>query len=229
VFSSRFVLHAIVDVDVAARAGWAPAALARAYMDGGARLIQVRAKTMASGALLELCDEIVRDGRGCGASIIVNDRVDVARMSGAAGVHVGQEDLPPAAARSQLGPEAMVGFSTHSVPQAEAALQLPVSYVAVGPVFGTYTKDTGYSAVGLELVRAVSRLAGPMPVVAIGGVTLDNAASAIEAGASSVAVISGLLATGDPAGRTRAYLQCLTDIAYSRRQSGRPPEPPPAD
>lgn len=188
-------------------------------MDGGARLIQVRAKDLASGPLLELCDEIVRDAQACGAAVIVNDRVDVARLCGAAGVHVGQQDLPPAVAREQLGAEAMVGFSTHSMAQAEAALAQPVSYIAVGPVFGTRTKDTGYSAVGLDLVRAVAALAGERPVVAIGGITLDTAASVIEAGAASVAVITDLLVGGDPVARTRAYLQCLTDIAYSRRAS----------
>lgn len=214
-----FPLQSIVDVDVAGRAGWAPADLARAYMDGGARLIQVRAKGLASGPLLELCDRIVQDARACGAAVIVNDRVDVARLSGAAGVHLGQDDLPPDAARVQLGPEALVGYSTHSVAQAEASLMMPVSYIAVGPVFGTRTKDTGYTAVGLDLVRAVCRLAGATPVVAIGGVTLETAPAAIEAGAASVAVISDLLTGGDPVARVRAYLQCLTDIAYSRKAS----------
>ncbi len=140
----------------------------------------------------------------------MNDRVDLARMSGAGGVHVGQDDLPPAAARDQLGPEAVVGVSTHSVPQLEAALREPVSYVAVGPVFGTSTKDTGYDAVGLELLRAASRMAGTMPIVAIGGVTLDNARAAIDAGASAVAVISDLLAGGDPESRVKAYLRLLS-------------------
>jgi thiamine-phosphate pyrophosphorylase len=145
----------------------------------------------------------------------------VAGLCGAAGVHVGQDDLPPSVAREQLGAEAIVGFSTHSVAQAEAALSQPVSYIAVGPVFGTRTKDTGYTAVGLELVRAVAGLSGERPVVAIGGITLDTAASVIEAGAASVAVITDLLTTGDPVARTRDYLQCLTDIAYSRRATGR--------
>jgi thiamine-phosphate pyrophosphorylase len=215
------VLHAIVDVDVASRAGWAPRDLARAFMDGGARLIQLRAKQLASGPFLELCDDVVRLAVGYQAQVVVNDRVDLARLSGAAGVHVGQDDLAPDAARAQLGAGAIVGYSTHSVEQAQAALSMsalamPLTYIAVGPVFGTTTKDTGYTAVGLDLVRTVAGLASATPVVAIGGVTLDNAVSAIEAGAAAVAVIGDLLATDDPAGRTRAYLQCLTDIAYSR-------------
>jgi len=202
------VLHAIVDVDVAARSGWTPIDLARAFLDGGARVLQLRAKDLPSGAFLDLSDAVVKLAAAYEAAIIVNDRVDVARLSGAAGVHVGQEDLPPAAARVQLGPAAIIGFSTHTIAQVEGALQEPVSYVAVGPVFGTATKDTGYSAVGLDLVSAAARLAGSLSVVAIGGVTLENARTAIDAGASSVAVISDLL-VGDPAARVKAFLRIL--------------------
>ena len=145
----------------------------------------------------------------CQARIIVNDRVDVARMAGASGVHVGQDDLPPAEVRRLLGRDAVVGCSTHSIAQIDVAVHEPVSYIAVGPVFGTTTKDTGYNAVGLELVRAAVQRSGDIPVVAIGGVTLDRAASVLAAGATSVAVIGDLLATGDPTARTAAYLQAL--------------------
>jgi thiamine-phosphate pyrophosphorylase len=202
------VLHAIVDVDVAARAGWTPIDLARGFLDGGARVLQLRAKDLPSGVFLDLSDAFVALAGEYGAEIIVNDRVDVARLSGAAGVHVGQADLPPAAARAQLGPSAIIGFSTHTVAQVEGALQEPISYIAVGPVFGTATKDTGYSAVGLDLVTAAAGLAGSIPIVAIGGVTLENARTAIDAGASSVAVISDLL-VGDPAERVKAFLRIL--------------------
>lgn len=222
-------LHAIVDADAAGRAGWEPVDLARAFLDGGAGLLQIRAKRLGSAALLDLCDAVVTMAAGYSAVVIVNDRVDVARLSGAAGVHVGQSDLSPAAARAQLGPDAIIGYSTHDAGQVEAAVALPVTYIAVGPVFGTATKDTGYAAVGLGLVREAARVAGTRPIVAIGGITLDNAPAVIEAGATAVAVISDLLATGSPAARTRAYLQCLPDIAYSRRANGRPPEPPTAD
>jgi thiamine-phosphate diphosphorylase len=201
-------LHAIVDVRVAASAGWTPLDLARAFLDGGARLLQLRAKELPSGAFLELGDALVALANDYEAAVIVNDRVDIARLCDADGVHVGQEDLPPAVAREQLGPAAVVGYSTHSVAQVEAVLREPISYLAVGPVFGTSTKDTGYSAVGLELVSAAARLAGSMPVVAIGGVTLANAASAIGAGASAVAVISNLL-VGNPVERVKAYLRIL--------------------
>jgi len=202
-------LHAIVDVDVARKAAWQPIDLARAFLDGGGRILQLRAKAMPSGPFLDLSDSLVALARDYQAALIVNDRVDVARLSGAAGVHVGQEDLPPAVAREQLGPAAIVGYSTHSVSQLEAALLEAISYVAVGPVFGTTTKDTGYNAVGLDLVAAAVRMAGPIPVVAIGGVTLDNARSAIDAGAAAVAVISDLVTGSDPEARVKAYLQAL--------------------
>jgi thiamine-phosphate pyrophosphorylase len=130
-------------------------------------------------------------------------------MAGAAGVHVGQDDVPPREARQLLGPQAIVGFSTHSVAQVEDALREPVSYIAVGPVFGTRSKATGCEAVGLDLVRAASQRAERIPIVAIGGITLDTATSILDAGATSVAVISDLLVTGDPRARTAAYLRAL--------------------
>jgi thiamine-phosphate pyrophosphorylase len=159
--------------------------------------------------LLDLCDAAVDAARGYDALVIVNDRADVAALCGAAGVHLGQDDLPPAAVRSLLGPDATIGYSTHSPEQIADAVRQPVSYVAVGPVFGTRTKNTGYDAVGLQLVAAAARAAGTRPVVAIGGVTLDTAPAVLRAGASAVAVIGDLLTTGDPAGRVRDYLRTL--------------------
>lgn len=188
-----------------------PVDVARALLDGGARLLQLRAKTLPSRDFLALADAVVAAARGGGASIIINDRVDIAKLAGAAGVHVGQDDLSPAAARRLLGDAAIVGFSTHTIEQVEAAVREPVSYVAVGPVFGTQSKDTGYGAVGLDLVTAAARIAGTLPVVAIGGITIENASSVIAAGAASVAVISDLLVDRDPEERTRAFLRRLTD------------------
>jgi len=202
-------LHAIVDVDAAQRAGWTPIDLARAFLDGGATLIQIRAKTLPSGQFLDICDAVVRRAEPFGASIVVNDRVDLALMSGAAGVHVGQDDLSPADARRLLGPKAIVGYSTHTIDQIDRAVREPASYVAVGPVFGTTTKDTGYGAVGLELVRSAVARVRDRPVVAIGGVTLERAASVIAAGAAGVAVIGDLLSTGKPEERVRFYLEAL--------------------
>jgi thiamine-phosphate pyrophosphorylase len=209
VLRSWSCLHAIVDVDVATHAGWAPLDLARAYLDGGARILQLRAKHLPSASFLELCDELVRMASPCSASIIVNDRADLAVMAKAAGVHVGQEDLAPMNARRLVGPAGIVGYSTHTVQQIEAAIREPISYLAVGPVFGTKTKDTGYSSVGLELVSIAARLAGAIPVVAIGGITIDTAESVLRAGATSVAVIGDLVTKGNPQTRVAAYLQRL--------------------
>jgi thiamine-phosphate pyrophosphorylase len=141
--------------------------------------------------------------------VIVNDRADLALLSRAAGVHLGQEDLPPAAARQLLGPHALIGFSTHTTRQVELAAREPIDYLAIGPVFGTRTKATGYDAVGVAMVAEAARLSNGRPVVAIGGITLETAPALIEAGASAVAVIGDLLATGDPAGRVAAYLRAL--------------------
>lgn len=194
------------------RAGWQPADLARAFMDGGARCVQIRAKDLASDRFLDLCDRIVGVADPYGAVVIVNDRPDLAVMANAAGVHVGQDDLPPMAVRNLLGPAAVVGFSTHTSGQVEGAAQEPISYIAIGPVFGTRTKDTGYTAVGLaQVTEAASRSHG-LPVVAIGGITLETAASVWEAGASSVAVISDLLEGRDPAARVRAYLRTAATV-----------------
>ena len=207
-------LTAILDDDAATRAGWDLIDLARAYVDGGATFIQLRAKQRSSRWLLDAADRLVAIARPAGAQIIVNDRADVARLAGAAGVHVGQEDLAPDAVRRLLGPDAIVGVSTHTTAQLDIAVQQPVDYVAVGPIFGTASKDTGYDAVGLRLVEEAARRARPrgLPVVAIGGVTLDRAPDVIRAGATSVAVISDLLVTGDPRARVSQYLDRLAQV-----------------
>jgi thiamine-phosphate pyrophosphorylase len=212
-------LQAIVDVETAQRAGWAPVDLASAFLDGGAQFLQLRAKQLPSGLFLELCDAIVHRAAGYDAAVIVNDRVDVARLSGAAGVHVGQDDVAPSVARAQLGRHAIVGSSTHTIAQLDDALREPITYVAVGPVFGTQTKETGYDAVGIELVSSAAARAGAIPIVAIGGITLETAPSVIAAGAFCVAVISGLLTTGDPATRVRQYLNAIEQASGPRAQA----------
>ena len=196
-------------MDAAAAAGWAPLALAGRFFDGGATVVQLRAKHLASGALLQLAESLVALGGPFGARVIVNDRVDVAALAQAAGAHVGQEDLAPADARAQLGADAVLGVSTHDERQFARAVREPVTYIAIGPIFGTRTKDTGYDAVGLDLVRAARRLDPSIPIVAIGGITLDSEPSVIEAGATAVAVIGDLLSTGDPRARVERYVQEL--------------------
>lgn len=198
-----------MDVALAVRAGWTPIDLARAFFDGGATVVQLRAKQLDSSAFLDLADVAVRLAHSYQGSIIVNDRVDIALISGATGVHVGQDDLPPAAARRLLGDDAIIGLSTHTIDQIEDAVGEPVNYVAVGPVFGTRSKETGYDAVGLDLVETAARMAHDKAVVAIGGITLENSQSVISAGAAAVAVISDLLVGGDPRARTEAFVRRL--------------------
>ena len=203
-------LYAIVDVDVCERVARAPIDVTHAFLAGGARLLQLRVKTWGSGAFLDLACAMTAAARQTAAKVIVNDRADIAALAEAAGVHVGQDDLPPVHARRLVGANALVGLSTHTDSQLQSAVAEPVSYIAVGPVFGTGTKDTGYHAIGLDAVRraaAIARRAG-LPLVAIGGITLAHAPAVIDSGADSVAVITDLL-IGDPEARARAFVAAL--------------------
>jgi thiamine-phosphate pyrophosphorylase len=200
-------LYAVLDADVAARFGWTIPDLARACLEGGARLLQVRGKSLSSSQLLQVASAVVELGRGYGASVIVNDRADIACLSHASGVHVGQDDLTPQDVRRIVGAGAIVGVSTHTRDQIAQAAESTADYIAVGPVFGTETKDTGYTAVGLELVGDAAVIG--RPVVAIGGVTLERAEAVLAAGATSVAVISDLVSHGDPEARVRAFVKRL--------------------
>ena len=141
-----------------------------------------------------------------GARVIVNDRADIAALSRAAGVHVGQDDLAVEDARAIVGSDALVGVSTHDAAQVREALATSATYVAVGPIFRTGTKETGYEPRGLELIREASGRG--KPIVAIGGITIETAPQVISAGASAVAVISDLLVV-DPEDRVRHYLRIL--------------------
>jgi len=163
---------------------------------GGARLIQLRAKTGSDRERLVLARAAVEAAQASGASVIVNDRADVARLAGADGLHVGQDDLTPADARAVIGPGLLLGLSAHGLSQLESAARAPVDYVAIGPVFPTRTKENPDPVVGLEMVRRARAMVS-RPLVAIGGITRANARSVIEAGASGVAVISDLLDAPD--------------------------------
>jgi thiamine-phosphate pyrophosphorylase len=214
-------LYAVLDRDVADRFGWRLDDLARACLAGGARLLQIRAKHLASGALLELSERIAAAADAAGARLIVNDRADVAALAGAWGVHVGQEDLPPQAVRAAFGERLTVGLSTHTRQQIHDAPFDLLAYLAVGPVFQTATKDTGYEPVGLDLVRVAAAASAPraVPIVAIGGIDLERAPRVIAAGASSVAVIGDLFTGGDPEARTRAYVERLEDPGHENAKT----------
>lgn len=196
-------VYAILDVEVTRGAGRDPLELASIFFSNGIRLLQIRAKTLGGNDLLQLARTVVDAAAPHGAAVIVNDRPDIAVLAGAAGVHVGQDDLPPAAVRRVM-PEGILGLSTHTPEQLLAALGTPATYIAVGPVYGTATKDTGYRPVGLPFLREAAARSD-RPIVAIGGITLENARAVLDGGAASIAVISDLL-RDDPAARARAYV-----------------------
>jgi thiamine-phosphate pyrophosphorylase len=201
--SSAF-FYPIIDTDVCREFSRDPLEVAAACLRGGARWLQLRSKHASGAALLALADAAVLAARGAEGIVIVNDRPDIARMAGAAGVHVGQEDLAVADARTIVGPSAIVGLSTHDEAQVDAALLTSADYIAVGPVFATATKDTGYDARGLDLVRYAAGRG--KPVVAIGGITLDRVRAVVDAGATGIAVISDVLRE-DPERRTRQFVE----------------------
>ncbi|MGE0816404.1 MAG: thiamine phosphate synthase [Vicinamibacterales bacterium] len=206
-------LYAIVDVDVCRGAGRDPTETAEAILSAGVSHLQIRAKTLGGGAFLALVEHVAEAARRTGAAVVVNDRVDVARCAGV-GVHLGQTDLPVAAARAILGPDAVIGRSTHDPDELEAALAEAASYVAYGPVFATRTKANPDPAVGLQgLAGAAARVRRDgRPLVAIGGITLETAASVLAAGADQVAVISDLVASpDDPGARARRFLRALSN------------------
>jgi len=180
---------------------------------GGISLVQLREKEQPALEFYEQARAAVAVAARSGVQLIINDRVDVAVAVGANGVHLGQDDIPPEAARMLLGGEAIVGYSTHNVEQARAALKLPIDYLAVGPIFQTATKSDTSPVLGLEGLRAVRRAIGSFPLVAIGGITQANARTVIEAGADSVAVISALLSNPDRITEaTRTLIHSLHDI-----------------
>ncbi len=197
--------YPILDVDVAVARRLDPVSVCQAWLDAGVRLFQLRAKQMQGAAMLDLAATCARLAVPANAIFIVNDRADVARLAGAAGVHLGQDDLQPADARLVLTPESMVGWSTHNDAQVRDAASLPIDYLAIGPVFDTRSKLKPDPVVGLEGVRRAVALAGGRPVVAIGGITIENAADVLAAGAASVAVIGDVLHE-DAGGRARGFL-----------------------
>lgn len=170
---------------------------------GGATLIQLREKHASSREILRLAREL-RRVLPQNVRLILNDRADLCVAAGADGVHVGQDDLSPDATRRIVGPERIVGVSTHNPEQVNSADQSAADYVAVGPVFNTSSKENPDPVIGLEGVKRARALT-QKPLVAIGGITIENCRSVIEAGADSVAVISELLP--DPRKRTAAFLE----------------------
>jgi thiamine-phosphate pyrophosphorylase len=205
-------LYAILDPDLAATP---LTQLAEALAFAGVQLIQLRDKRSGAGKIYTQARELAAVLSPRGVRFIVNDRSDVAVISGATGVHVGQEDLPVEDARRICGPALWVGVSTHNLEQLREAERTSADYIAVGPIFPTGTKQNPDPVVGLEFLRAARQLTRK-PLVAIGGITVESAMEVFRVGADSVAVISDLLTTGDPASRAREYLAIADRTLTSR-------------
>jgi thiamine-phosphate pyrophosphorylase len=167
-------------------------AIVRELVRGGATLIEIRDKETPLGDLLDDLRHCVEVAARHEARIIINDRCDLALLSGAAGVHLGQEDLPPAAARRVLGRGPILGFSTHNQTQVRESNRLPIQYIGFGPVFATASKPNHDPVVGLKKLKRMCRLA-EHPVVAIGGIGLEQLRPVFEAGADSAAILSAIM------------------------------------
>ncbi len=163
-------------------------------IEGGASLIQLRDKLSAPREFYREAAAALQIARDHGARLIINDRVDIALALKADGVHLGQTDIPVAAARRLLGKETIIGFSTHNMEQAKLAANLPVDYLAFGPIFPTSTKENPEPVTGLVAMSEVATSKGSLPLVAIGGITFENAREVLKAGADTVAVIAELVA-----------------------------------
>lgn len=183
-------LYPITDVRLS---GLSHAEQVTRFIEGGATLVQLREKHLSPREFYQEAEAALRVARERGVRLIINDRSDIALALGADGVHLGQDDLPPEAARELLGPTAIIGFSTHNIDQAIAAARLPVDYIAIGPIFTTSSKENPDPIVGIKGLRLVREQASQMPIVAIGGINDENVRSVLEAGADAVAVISTLL------------------------------------
>lgn len=204
-------LYAVIDSSWVplSSAGKTALELARA----GVGIIQLRAKDEGSRAVLEAAAAVREATRGK-ALFIVNDRVDVAILSGADGVHLGQDDIPLIDAR-KLMPSSIIGVSTHNLAEAKEAQSQAADYISFGPIYPTKTKKDADAVKGLQGLRSIAS-AVSVPIVAIGGITVETAAPAIRAGASSVAIISDILLAADAAGRARDIISRIGHLLEGR-------------
>jgi thiamine-phosphate pyrophosphorylase len=182
-----------------------PESVVEAAMRAGGSVVQLRLKHQTDQDALGLTRRLAARTRASGTLLIVNDRYDLADLGGAQGVHLGQEDLPPERIPLPIQERLVVGLSTHTLEQVKESRDRPVDYVAFGPVFGTRSKETGYTARGLEALAEAVRIA-ERPVVAIGGITSENVAEVRRAGAIAFAVVSAVANARDPE-------RAVTDLA----------------
>ena len=189
----RLTLPKIYPITDRQLSGLSHAEQVQRLIDGGATFIQLREKDLPPIDFLREAEAAAKVAEPHRVTLIINDRLDIAMAIGARGVHLGQDDMPAAAARRLIGEDAVIGFSTHTQQQMEAAVRLPIGYAAFGPVFTTRTKQDHDPTVGLEQLRAVKNIAAELPLIAIGGITVATIQPVLEAGADSVAVISSIV------------------------------------
>ena len=201
--------YPILDTGVALKNDVDPVNAAEQILDAGARILQFRHKAFLSREAFGWLERIVELARAARATLVINDRADLAKLFGAA-LHLGQDDLPPAAARLIVGTDTMLGFSTHSEAQLRAASEEPADYLALGPLFGTVSKEKPDATVGLDEFRRLRPLS-KLPLVAIGGITRANSRQALEAGADSLAIIGDLFPNdGNIRARTEEWIGLLS-------------------
>lgn len=214
-------LHVLADDDPNWPAN--PVDQARAACAGGAAVVQLRAKQSTDQQILEWARSIRTLTRASGTRFVINDRFDLALLAEADGVHLGQADLPPSALPPEARERLAVGRSTHTREQLLAAQQEDVDYVAFGPVFGTTSKDSPYSARGETALAEAAQLAAPRPLVAIGGIDLSRLGAVRAAGAGGFAVISVVAAAADPEAMTRELARAFSPPAPDAAKSAAAP------
>lgn len=200
-------LYAIADTLGRAELAWHE--LTRQMCAGGARLVQLRFKAQSTRDFLSIASQARAICQQHSCLLLINDRADIARAVDADGLHIGQDDLPYAAARRVLGPDKIIGVSTHDAAQAVAAEREGADYIGFGPLFGTQTKATGYTARGLDQLREI-RAQTSLPIVAIGGISAECAPAALAAGADAVAMISNIILSQQVEAKVRRLLRDLS-------------------
>ncbi len=183
-------IYPITDVDISSLNH---ADQVKRLIAGGATFIQLREKNNSARDFYEDAANALLHARAADATLIINDRVDVTLALGADGVHLGQTDMPVRAARRLLGPDAIIGYSTHNPDQVRAALDLPIDYLAFVPIIETRSKRNPAPVAGLERLSQVKSMIGSLPLVAIGGIASSNLADVLSSGADSAAMISAIL------------------------------------
>ena len=190
----KFQLPSIYPITDVQLSGLSHSEQIRRFGEAGAKLVQIREKHLSSAEFLADAQDALATARAYGITTIINDRADIAMVMDADGVHLGQDDIPAESARSLLGSDAIIGISTHDFEQAQRAAELPIDYIAFGPIFATATKADPYPEVGLGPLRKVRHIVGEIPLVAIGGITRGNLQDVLDTGADSAAIIADLAA-----------------------------------